>query len=57
MAVTAGVPAHGRHQAVQRLLTVGGGKRCRDLIFREELAVLVTALDQPVGVEQQPVAG
>jgi len=56
VAVTAGVPVHGCHQRVQRLLAVGGAQRGGDLIFREELTVPVTAFDQPVGVEQQPVA-
>ena len=57
MTVTASVPVHGRHQRVQRLVAVGGGKRSRDLIFGEEVAVLVAALDQPVGIEQEPVTG
>ena len=33
------------------------GKRRGDLVFGEEVPVLVTAFDQPVGVEQEPVTG
>ena len=57
VAVPAGVLVHGCHQGVQRLVAVGGEKRRCDLVFREEVPVLVTAFDQPVGVEQEPVTG
>ena len=57
VAVAAGVPVHGCHQRVQRLVAVGGEKRRCDLVFREEVPVMVTAFDQPVGVEQEPVTG
>ena len=36
VAVTAGVPVHGRHQRIQRLLAVGGRKRSRDRAVGEE---------------------
>ena len=57
VAVTAGVPVHGCHQRVQRLLAVSCDKRRCDYVFWEEVSVLVTAFDQPVGVRQEPVAG
>ena len=57
LAGTAGVPVHGCHQPVQRLLAVHRGECCGDLVFGEEVPVLVAAFDQPVGVEQQPVTG
>jgi hypothetical protein len=57
VAVTAGVPVHGCHQRVQRMLAVRGGQRRGDRVVGEEVAVLVAAFDQPVGVQQEPVAG
>ena len=57
VAVTAGVPVHGRQQRVQCLIAVTGEKRGGDRLFWEEVSVLVAAFDQPVGVEQEPVAG
>ena len=55
--VTAGVVVHSSHQVIQCLVAVGCEKRRFDRVFREEVPMLVTAFDQPVGVEQQPVAG
>ena len=55
--VTAGVPVHGCHQLGQRLVAVGRQKRRCDVVLREEVPVMVTAFDQPVGVEQEPVTG
>jgi hypothetical protein len=57
VAVPAGVPVHGCHQRIQRLVTVGRSKRRDDLVLGEEVPVLVPAFDQPVGVEQEPVTG
>ena len=47
----AGMPVHGRHEHVQRLVAAGCGKRRCNLIFWEEAAVGVAAFDQPVGVQ------
>jgi hypothetical protein len=55
--VTAGVLVCSSHQGVQGSVAVGCEKRRCDRVFGEEVSVLVTAFDQPVGVEQQPVAG
>jgi hypothetical protein len=55
--VTAGVPDHGSHQGVQRLVAAGYEQRRFDRVFREEVPAGVAAFDQPVGVEQQPVTG
>ena len=55
--VTAGVPVHGSYQGVQCLVAVSCEKRRCDRVLGEEVSVLVAAFDQPVGVEQQPVAG
>ena len=41
----AGVSAHGCHQRVQRLVAVGRQKRHGDLVFGEEVPVMVTAFD------------
>jgi hypothetical protein len=57
VAVAAGVPVHGCYQSVQCLIAVGCVKRSCDLRFWEKLSVLVTAFYEPVGVEQEPVAG
>ena len=57
VAVTAGVPVHGCHQRVQRLLAVSCDKRRCDYVFWEEVSVLFTAFDQHVGVQQEPLAG
>jgi hypothetical protein len=54
--VTAGVPVHGSYQGVQCLVAVGCVERASDRLCREEVAMLVAAFDQPVGVEQQAVA-
>ena len=43
--VTAGVLVHSSHQGVQCLVAVGCEKRRFDRGFREEVPVLVTALD------------
>ena len=51
VAATAGVPVHGCHQRIQRLVAAGGEKGCGDLVVREEVPVLVAAFDQAVGVE------
>jgi hypothetical protein len=56
VAVAASVPVHGCDQRVQCLLAVSCEKRRCDLIFWEEVSVLVTAFDEPVCVEQEPVA-
>ena len=57
MAVTAGVPVHGCYQRIQRLVAAGREKRHGDLVYGEEVPVLVAAFNQPVGVEQEPVTG
>ena len=57
VAAAAGVPVHGCHERVQRLVAAGGEKRRSDLVVREEVPVLVAAFDQAVCVEQEPVAG
>src|SRR5438132_7815030 len=57
VAVAASVPVHGCYQRVQCLIAIGCEKRRCDLIFGEELSVSVTAFDEPVAVEQEPVAG
>ena len=57
MGMTAGVPVYGSYQGVQRLVAVGREKRGCDRVCWEEVSVLVSAFDQPVGVEQQPIAG
>ena len=44
--VTAGVPVHGCHQLVQRLVAVGREKRRCVVVLREEVPVMVTAFDQ-----------
>jgi hypothetical protein len=54
--VTTGVPFYGSHQGVQYLITVSCEKRRCDHVLGEEVSVLITAFDQPGGVEQQPVA-
>jgi hypothetical protein len=55
--VTAGVPVHGSDQGLQCLIAVRCEKRRCDRVFREEVPAGVAAFDEPVGVEQQPVAG
>ena len=55
--VTAGVPVHGFHQGLQCLVAVSCEKRRCDRVFGEEAPAGVAAFDNPVGVEQQPVAG
>ena len=55
--VTGGVPVRGSHQGVQCLLVVGCEKRRCDRVFWEKVPAGVAAFDEPVGVEQQPVAG
>jgi hypothetical protein len=55
--VTAGIPVDDSHQGVQCLIAVRCEKRRSDRVFREEVPVGVAAFDEPVGVEQQPVAG
>ena len=39
VAATAGVPVHGRHERIQRLVAVGGEKRRGDLVPRDESSV------------------
>jgi hypothetical protein len=55
--LAAGVPVHGCHQRIQRLVAAGGEKRRGDLVLREEVPALVAAFDEAVGVEQEPVTG
>jgi len=55
--VTAGVLVHGPDQGVQCLVAVGCEQRRCYRVLWEEVPVGVAAFDQPVGVEQQPVAG
>jgi hypothetical protein len=57
VAVTVGVPVHGGQQPIQRLVAAGHGKRRGDLLMRQKVPVAVAAFDQPVGVEEEPVAG
>jgi hypothetical protein len=55
--VTAGMPVDGSDQGVQCLIAVRCQKRRSDRVFREEVPAGIAAFDEPVGVEQQPVAG
>jgi hypothetical protein len=53
--VTASVPLHGRYQRIQRLVAVSHEKRRCDLVFWEEVSVLVTAFDQPASAQNDPI--
>jgi hypothetical protein len=54
--VAAGVLLYGCHEAVQCLVAIRYEKRGCDRVLWQEVPVGVAAFDQPVGVEQQPVA-
>ena len=50
VAVAGGVPVHGCHERVQRLVAAGRGQRRGELGLRGEVPGRVAALDQAGGV-------